>query len=387
MADKKCDIQGSYKPAYESYQTKNILKLISDHEYGRFKGLSYESHVTKLKVSQLKRSAEEFEIDSDISFCKFLKPSDAGCMIGVWQRNMDPASKHSSVYQLKFVYNQKYCCDEYESCPIISDLSCNGPFFKRMDVTDSCEKNMRDKSLLLYVGNTVVSGGRIVLNITDNSSDSSMRGLSEMIWRSPKNIWSCASNAFSEQFVAGTEKGCFIFDMFNFAEMEIYRGNVLAVEFSKNGNLLYCGLDKNELILYDLRENAWQTLGSQCNHLGLHGVNEIKLLSDEKTMIICTTDGKLWKMDWRMKRPIFQYPDSANKGDRRPLSMDEGLDLMCATGEDNCSRIWSLRSGELLKTIYPFHQRANSHACLIAEQRRWFIAVVQANILTPVLHC
>lgn len=92
-------------------------------------------------------------------------------------------------------------------------------------------------------------------------------------------------------------------------------------------------------------------------------------------------------MDLRMKRPVFQYPGYSNKQERRPLSVDDGLDLLCATGDDNVSRIWSLQSGDLLKTIYPFDEkRTNSHACLIASQRRWFLAVVQANILTPVLH-
>lgn len=295
MAQKVNDIKGTC--LQYSCKVPNISRLITNHERGLLKKTSFESQVTKIKVRQLKRSAEEFEIDPDISYCKFIRTSDTDCLIGVWQKNMDPASKHSSVYHLKFEYNQQhYNIDKYETCSIISDLSCSGPFFKRMDVTDSCERNMKDKSFLLYVGNTAVSGGRIVLNITDINTESSSSGLSEIIWRSPKCIWSCASNAYSERFAAGTENGCFVFDLLNFMEVENLQANILAVEFNKAGNLLYCGREKGELILYDLRQDAWGNISWHFDRTSFSGIKEMKLLSDETSMLICGTDGALWRV-------------------------------------------------------------------------------------------
>lgn len=296
MAEKGDLIKSTY--SHDLSKVSNILKVMFSHEQGLIKKTSFESHVTKLKVRHLKRSIEEFEIDPDISYCKFVRTSETGCLIGVWQKNMDPASKHSSVYHLKFEYNQQHFhSDKYESCPIISDLSCRGPFFKRMDVTDFCERNITDKNCLLFVGNTAVSGGRIVLNITDINSESSSSGLSEIIWRSPKCIWSCASNASSERFAAGTEKGCFVFDTINFMEVENLQSNILAVEFNKDGNSLYCGRENGELVLYDLRQNVWCNMDWQLfNRAGLNGIKEIKLLSDEISMIVCGTNGALWRV-------------------------------------------------------------------------------------------
>lgn len=298
MAEKKQRMEDRNHVGGKVYKTRNILKLVTGQEYGLLKNSSFKSEVTKLKVQQLKRSIEEFEIDPDISYCKFLKTSDLSCLIGVWQRDMDPASKHSSIYHLKFEYNPQYVlCNDYDACPIISDLSCCGPFFKRMDVTDSCEENMRGQGFLLYVGNTAISGGRIILNVTNINADISERSNSEIVWHSPKRIWSCASNLYSERFAAGTEKGCFLFDMLNFMEIDNLPGDVLSVEFSTNGNLLYCGIDKDELIFCDLREDVWQADDNQlCNRVGLNSVKEIKLLSDEKCMIASGSNGKLWKV-------------------------------------------------------------------------------------------
>lgn len=299
MAQNASDIGDVY--LHHSFKVPHIFKLISNHEQGLLKRTPFESQVTKIKVRQLKPSAEEFEIDSDISYCKFVRTNDSDCLIGVWQKNMDPASKHSSVYHLKFEYSrQHYNVDKYETCPIISDLSCSGPFFKRMDVTDSCERIIKDKSCLLYVGNTAVSGGRIVLNIAESDAEreSSLAGLSEIVWRSPNCIWSCASNAYTERFAAGTENGCYIFDLMNFMEVDDLQANVLSVEFNKAGNLLYCGREKGEMVLYDLRQSAWDNIRWNFNHTTVSGVKEMKLLSDEMMLIICETDGTLWKVSF-----------------------------------------------------------------------------------------
>lgn len=284
------------------YKNKNVINVITNHQYGLQPDLSYQSDVIKLKVRQLRRSLDEFEIDPDLSYCKILRNADNGCLIGVWQKNMDPASRHSYTYHMKFEYNEPLSnYKEDISCPIVSNLSCLGPYFKRMDVTDACERTVGEHSYLLYVGNTAVSGGRVVLNINNNESNSE-DCFPEVVWHLPKCLWSCASSS-QGLYAAGTENSFIIFnhtcDLVN--ELNLHT-NVLALDFNKDGNLLYCGT-KDRLFICDTRQNVGTNEGRhQCISVSQNGTKEIKVLSDENTVIVTETNGTLWKV-----RVIIKY--------------------------------------------------------------------------------
>ncbi|XP_015919681.1 uncharacterized protein [Parasteatoda tepidariorum] len=370
------DIETYYRPF-------NVLESISNRQLG-ISTPSFKYKMRDMKVKQLSRSSNTFEVaNCSNMMCKFIGASTYApdSLIGVWKQN-DSENFHSVVH-LKIQYSPTSGNDI--SMPVYIPVQ-DGPFNMNLDVRDFLYTTANDENILYVIGNTETSGRLQLL-----SEPLEEWTLDETEMEFPNFVYSVAIHSRNPVIAVGGENTCYLYDSEEFDdEVEAFvlpemPGIVHALTFNEDGDILYIGCDDGELLSFDLRLDGNDLSYKPFCPCGIEGVIDMKLLSNERQLAFADVDGDMGLLDLRKRRAIFHYPEHKNSLYSRKFTINDELDLMCATGDDNITRLWSLSSGKLLKRIVPPNKEEITHSCLISYHRQWFVVEVQNNVITPIL--
>lgn len=58
-----------------------------------------------------------------------------------------------------------------------------------------------------------------------------------------------------------------------------------------------------------------------------------------------------FQVDLRTRKSVFQYPNHHSLYKKLTFNLDESSDILCAPGEDNITRLWSVKEGKLLHSL------------------------------------
>lgn len=78
---------------------------------------------------------------------------------------------------------------------------------------------------------------------------------------------------------------------------------------------------------------------------------------DENQLIVSSYDHNLFKIDLRFfddakpHKTVFKFGGHRNTGKMIKFSVDHHFQTLTSSGDDNCIRIWSIKSGELIRII------------------------------------
>ncbi|KFM68111.1 DDB1- and CUL4-associated factor 4, partial [Stegodyphus mimosarum] len=312
-------------------------------ENGMTSKCNLSSQVVSLKLRQLKLVNSSRVDLSDYVSCYYVKGFKRD-LVGVWTYHEYSAALLKSV---SFQYS-KLTSKSDDLLPSISEAFCsdivNLPSYK---VFDLCGLSTGDQDYILYVANSysrhknIAHLAPIDVNEWADQPDDVVRRFEHQ-----EILWSCAWNSFKRRFAIGADRCFYLHDYVSFSDkIELPKGQPHSLDFNSNGNLLYCGLHMGELTCFDLRsdDRVPALTVSLCKN-----ISYIKLLSDEQTIIASGFNNVLLNIDLRTKKIVFQYPNHHSLYKKLAFSLDESLNILCAPGEDNITRLWTLNDGKLL---------------------------------------
>ncbi|XP_046342104.2 DDB1- and CUL4-associated factor 4-like [Haliotis rufescens] len=164
--------------------------------------------------------------------------------------------------------------------------------------------------------------------------------------------WTCAWNYARQQFSVGSEKRSLLVDVETRRMWEFpCTSDPFAQIFSPNsGHNLYSGGRNGVVLCHDLRSLPTQP----STYLGHKtSISSLRISSSENELFSSDISGRVKMWDVRMQRAVIEYSGLFNRYSRIPLQLDETEQVLYGAGQDCYTRFWSVKTGELLKTVPP----------------------------------
>ncbi|GFV81210.1 DDB1-and CUL4-associated factor 4 [Trichonephila clavipes] len=245
----------------------------------------------------------------------------------------------------------------------------------QINVADLCE-GFSHPLCLLYVGNDWISGhGTARLTWRRHVSDD-VTEISRHFYVN-SSVWCCASNKFTDKFALGVENGVYVNSPMAHLYTKHLKGQTHAVCFNKMGYLIFAGVNSGKLAIIDTRDQEPVTKYKLHNHC----INDVSVLSDENFVICAGVGDYLSKIDLRMQRSVVDYIGEMRSHAKVPFSFNESHNLLCSTGCDNVTRLWSLGGGYPLKYIRPPVENIVCRSWLMKDSSKCSIYMVQSNLV------
>uniref|UniRef100_A0A8C5PYY1 Uncharacterized protein n=1 Tax=Leptobrachium leishanense TaxID=445787 RepID=A0A8C5PYY1_9ANUR len=178
------------------------------------------------------------------------------------------------------------------------------------------------------------------------------------------NLWSCSwyDNPYREGiFSIGLDNQFMIINANrNFKTKFMTDSAVLAQQFSSKTALLVNGCRSGAIFAVDLRRPSRPTTWRKA--FGFEhdsSISSMHMLQDENYLMASDMSGKIKLWDIRILSPVKHYEGHKNSYARLPVHVNEDEGLLIAVGQDCYTRIWSLDSTDLLRTIPSPHPAGN----------------------------
>ncbi|GFY41187.1 DDB1-and CUL4-associated factor 4-like protein 1 [Trichonephila inaurata madagascariensis] len=391
-------------PSYH-FGKGGILNNIALRELGMIRNSTFHEKITKIRIDQLPELGIHTTSKDVWVYRQSYRTGPEGCIIGLRQyRKPHCETMHSTgILAVNLEYNMESTVRPKSNTPLplISTFKIEAILPKNISVTDSCDLLYDGRTPILYVGN--YNNGESAVGLTFFNCEGSDNDLE---WKVGSHTFCCSSNIHSGRFAIGC-KGSIYLGVVDFTRRKKYNipGNVLALDFNNDGNLIFTGSDEQGIEVIDIRDFTKEIpLHIRKSSSGKSSsarkkdplfresliVNKMKLLSDQVTLITTDIEGVMRKLDLRMRRSVLTYSEHVGFEYPRTLCLDESLDLLCAAGKDNYIRIWSLSSGHLhwadkIESPVQPAEETVTHCCIISSQRRWFISVIENDKLIPLV--
>ncbi|GIY78038.1 hypothetical protein CDAR_232571 [Caerostris darwini] len=337
---------------------KGILNVLTLRERGLITNLSYKQDVMSIKMHNHPNLSQPTYSKND-GCSQFFRISADGCVVGVKQTCNSPIHEmlhrqqrnrnYNILLGFKFIYNKSCKTTKSQPLPYISRLQVQYKIFESLRIADSADMIFNNDRPLLYVGNHHINHGAAILSFINCVHPNRI-----CEWKIESYINCCASNIYSNQFVVGCENGVYFCKNLKLSSKSTITSNVASVEFNKDGNSLFASSKDQGVKLFDIRENVEKNIFNMINldcsndkilTNSITYATRMKLLSDQVSLVVSDSNQHMSKIDLRMLRCVFHYPDHVGFEDHKPLCFDEDLDLISAVGNDNYARLWSMHSG------------------------------------------
>lgn len=207
-----------------------------------------------------------------------------------------------------------------------------------------------DKDSVLYTG-MVYTGTPESLVFIKGLAEGSSRY--EVYSLGQKATWACAWNKHANQFSVGSEKCGMLLDVQTRRLWQINSNNsdVLCQVFSKqNGHCLYSGTRKNDIFTHDLRSISTYSVSHLTQSSSVCGLD---LLQNDIHLLASDVKGKVNMWDLRTRKVVTEYHGMKNEYLRIPIHVDQSEEIVYGVDQDGYTRLWCLKTGDLLKTIPP----------------------------------
>ncbi|KAK0056948.1 DDB1- and CUL4-associated factor 4-like isoform X1 [Biomphalaria pfeifferi] len=167
-----------------------------------------------------------------------------------------------------------------------------------------------------------------------------------------KTVWSAAWDSQRSRFSVGSEQKCHLIDAATRRRWTYNTCNSdpLSQTFSPNScNILYNGTRSGLILVHDARCQG-QIKAQMKQH---HGVGCLKLLQNDNHILASDFSGTICLWDLRKQKVLMKYKGLVNSHYQLPFHVDETETLLCSSGSDSYTKLWDIKSGELLRSFPP----------------------------------
>ncbi|XP_055926818.1 uncharacterized protein LOC129958383 [Argiope bruennichi] len=330
--DRRKNVYESTFPRY-----KSVINCLNDNQMGSLKSFSYQHEIAALKMKSLHLSHQFIYPSANMNLKIRLLRGGIENLYGQWVSPM----KGTVFYAFSDFtdVNQPPVYEAYRF-----EIAYLGP---RNIAVDMCE-GFAHPLCVLYVCNDFYTGlGASRLTWRQEFHNDAAYGSQSFYVNSA--IWCCCSNRFSGLFALGVENGIYVHNSDTYLYTKQFEGEVLGVHFNKTGEIIYAGINQGKLITVDTRIH-----NPVCEtKLNDHALTEVTLLDNENFMLCAGLGNFLCQVDLRMQRKVVNYIGEFRNTLKNPFSFDETYNVLCSTGSDDITRLWSLRGGRPVKTVLP----------------------------------
>lgn len=176
----------------------------------------------------------------------------------------------------------------------------------------------------------------------------------------------CCDIYLNEKLAMGGDSNIFLFELGKQNRRIILRDNnflrikdkciVNIIKFSEDGKRFCAGTSKGNLEVFTTASGEYYTV-----HLNCGPIVDLAWLN-ENELIVSAHNNNLLRIDLRScganKRPVLKFDSHANSSKRIKFSIDSCHQTLTSCGDDNCTRIWSLASGNLIR-LFDFADLCN----------------------------
>lgn len=341
---------------------KNMLDCQKNFQNGCIETSDYESTVLSLRLKNLRLEQEyTYPSGNEELNIRYLKKG-LKSLYGLW------VSRSNDSFC--------YAFGDFKNSSVPPELEAHKYEITylpaQITVADLCE-GFSHPLCLLYVGNDWVTGhGTARLTWRRHISDD-VTEISRHFYVNSA-VWCCASNKFTDKFALGVENGVYV----NSPMAHLYKhlkGQTHAVCFNKMGYLIFAGVNSGRLAIIDTRDQepvSRYKLNDYC-------ISDVSVLSNENYLICAGGGDYLSKIDLRIQRSVVDYIGEMRSTVKIPFSFNESHNLLCSTGSDNVTRLWSLGGGTPLKCIRPPVENFECRSWLMEDSSKCTIYMVQSN--------
>ena len=220
-------------------------------------------------------------------------------------------------------------------------------FSPSSEVTDVCLVRTLEIALMSSLGGPGTPGQVSALNLDTNRfvcNHAIPRG----------NVWSSCwiGDTTPSKICIGTSREAIVQHLGDTSRtlqtLHTQKSDVFCARANSSGNTVFTGTRNSQLICHDLRQKApIFTLAHQSS------VGDIRLLGCEYCVISSAYNGQVVQWDTRNLRHVVSYKGHVNDFARLKIKVDESESLLFIPGNDLYTRIWCLKSGELLNSLPP----------------------------------
>ncbi|CAN7988514.1 unnamed protein product [Ixodes hexagonus] len=155
-------------------------------------------------------------------------------------------------------------------------------------------------------------------------------------------VWCCAVSPDLSKTAVGLERGAEVYYGDRDLPTKVWtRGeNPLSLGFSADGNLVYAGTHKGNVLCVDLRDRPGATCAYEVA-VG-RGVSYLGLVRPGDTLLASAYDGRLVSIDLSTRKVVHTFRGHYNNGAKIPFSFDLTDRTLCSAGQDRVVRLWRL---------------------------------------------
>ncbi|XP_015918068.1 uncharacterized protein [Parasteatoda tepidariorum] len=354
-------------------------QCLSYRENGMTSQSNFNSQILKLKMRQLKWVSMS-QIDfSDYVNCYYVTGFKRN-IIGAWTYHEYSATLLESVsFQYKKLDSKSNNVETSISQVSYTHIATL-PSYK---VFDMCGLTSGNQDYVLYVANSYSRHKNMAYLARAGVNNGGEAPRDDIVRRFEHQdiLWSCSWNDNKKRFAIGADRCFYLHDYQSFSKkIELSKGQPYSLDFNSDGNILYCGLHQGDLVCYDLRTEAVPAMTIPlCTN-----ISYIKLMSHERNVVASGFNSVLLNVDLRAKKEVFQYPHHYSLYKKLTFSFNESANILCAPGEDNITRLWSLSDGELLHSLpLPNAQDycGQINSLFEADDRRIFVHILLGDTI------
>ncbi|XP_028409750.1 DDB1- and CUL4-associated factor 4-like isoform X2 [Dendronephthya gigantea] len=134
--------------------------------------------------------------------------------------------------------------------------------------------------------------------------------------------------------------------------------DVFCIEFGKKSPVAYLGCRNGSIMCMDIRlENDKKSKVFNISGKVGSSTSWMKVMQDENYLMSSNTNGMIKMWDVRLLKPVKYFPGNVNEVEVIPFVMDSSESIMASAGHDGKTRIWSIQTCEVLKTIHETHMK------------------------------
>ncbi|KAG7282075.1 hypothetical protein CRUP_023591 [Coryphaenoides rupestris] len=335
----------------------NTALLLQKRRVGLLPGSSYCRLVHEVKASGMARHCLEVQSTDNRSPNK----DNFRVIVG------DSASER--VFTVNDVSHGgcKYGIMNFKGCSrgSLSVQMCDNLYFTNRKVNSICwaSVNHPDSHVLLCLVGMADTPGCVSLLPASLFSNTNPEHPGMLCSFKTSTAWSCAwclNPQADKSFSTGLSRRVIVKDA-ETGRTQTYTvaSDVLAQQFALRAPVLFNGCRSGEVFSIDLRQrgrrdHSWK---SGRFHQG-SAVTAVRLLHDENYLLAADMLGQIKLWDVRLSRPVQEYKGHHNEHAYLPIHVNEAEGLLLAVGQDCYTRLWSLRDGQLLRTIPSPHPAA-----------------------------
>lgn len=339
LSEKKC--REVVKASLQRSGNTALPRSLSRMQIGLLPYSKFAASVQRVRMASLKGTVQaEVGSGGECTYLSGLRDSDTAFCVGAWATENGDGRRG---YDLRFVDLASSTNDRWKT--IASNLA-----HKVMDISVCRKPDGTTYTLCAYVPPDFMTGCGSTMKLF-SINDGELRG----VWAAFYNtIYSCAMSTGRRAFAAGMEK---YVDHLQIREaavkssLVIARERALSVEFSEDGNLLFAGTHRGNVMGFDLRDRP---------HLGptfvipVHrGVVSLRVIGPSLRMIASAYDGNLVLVDPRNKHIVQRFNGHCNNGLKMPLSYNASEQTLCSAGHDKVVRLWKVGEEDPLTALMP----------------------------------